>query len=717
MPGQSDIMHASEIEARWMTFLEENADIGALALNWPDQRSLIVSFRDIYNFDQDFAEMLLMNPSLTLRCGDSALRKICKEKNYQINPLIRVRDLPPDQRRAVRNIRQDDVGNMLAIDAIVVKISSVRPRVVEAAFRCCNGNCESIQMIYQSNEQELVEPMICDPNTGCGAERPQARFEIVPSQSVMENTQFIELQEPPEKLRGGVQPERLMCLIEGEISGQILPGDRIVANGELFVRSQKKGGKKTTIFDIFLRVNSFEQRNTPFEDVKISPEDEAEIKELSFRDDVYELMTRSIAPSIFGYDNVKESLLLQLFGGVARRNPDGTRQRGDMHILLMGDPGTAKSQLLHYMSELSPRGQYTSGRSASAAGLTAAAVADSTGDGRWTLEAGALPLADSGLAAIDEFDKMNDGDRSSIHEAMEQQTISISKAGINAKLRTRCSILAASNPKGGRFLHPDEAGPYTRQVNLPPPLFSRFDVIWLMADTPAQEHDRRIAAHILTNRQSGVDEYAIEQGNEIDPVLDSSKESSKDHEGNDVLSREMFRKYIAYAKRNFHPVLDDFARKRIINYYTEMRAKVTDSADSLEKGKDVITITARALEALSRMAEASAKVRLSNVAEGEDVLRALRLFENWRHELMGDNFDETSIQSGKTATSRNLQSRVIKIIDEIYEGTKTHATTAQILEYTRAEGFADERVISLLEQQKQAGNLFAPGGFGTWQSA
>ena len=706
-------MHANEIKARWMTFLEESTDIGALVLNWPEQRSLVVSFRELYNFDQDFAKILLNNPNLFLKCGDSGLREICKEKNHQISPQIRVRDLPPDQRRAVREIRQDDVGSMLAIDAIVVKISGVRPRVTEAAFRCCNGNCESIQMVLQSNEQELVEPVRCDPNTGCGAEKPQARFEIVPSQSLMENTQFIELQEPPEKLRGGVQPERLRCLIEGEIAGEILPGDRIVANGELFVRSQKKGGKKTSVFDIFLRINSYEQRNTPFEDVKISIEDENEIKELSFREDIYDLLIRSIAPSIFGYNNVKESLLLQLFGGVARRNPDGTRQRGDMHILLMGDPGTAKSQLLHYMSELSPRGQYTSGRSASAAGLTAAAVPDSSSDGRWTLEAGALPLADTGLASIDEFDKMNDGDRSSIHEAMEQQTISISKAGINAKLRTRCSILAASNPKGGRFLDPDEAGPYTRQVNLPPPLFSRFDVIWLMADTPGQEYDRRIASHILSNRQSGVDEFAIEQGNELDPMLDPTKESTKDHEGKEVLSRETFRKYVAYAKRNHHPVLDDNARKRIIDYYTTMRGKVVDSSDSMEKGKDVITITARALEALSRMTEASAKVRLSDTAEEEDVRRALRLFENWRHELMGDNFDETSIQSGKTAKGRNLESFLKRTISDIFEGTKVNPTTYDILQRARTEGFDDDRVMQTLETLRINGTIYSPS-FGSW---
>ena len=207
-----------------------------------------------------------------------------------------------------------------------------------------------------------------------------------------------------------------------------------------------------------------ERQNIPLEEVNISPEDENLIKEISRREDLYDMMCGSIAPSIFGFPRIKESLLLQLFGGVARKNVDGKRNRGDIHILLMGDPGVAKSELLNYMSELSPRGRFTSGMSASAAGLTAAAVQDSTADGRWTLEAGALALADQGLAAIDEFDKMTQSDRSSMHEAMEQQRISVSKAGINATLSTRCSVLAAANPKDGRFNSLSER-PFTAPVS------------------------------------------------------------------------------------------------------------------------------------------------------------------------------------------------------------------------------------------------------------
>ena len=214
--------------------------------------------------------------------------------------------------------------------------------------------------------------------------------------------------------------------------------------------------------------------------------------------------------------HIKKSLMLQLFGGVAQLNPDGTRNRGDILILLMGDPGVAKSQLLNYMASISPRGRFTSGQSASAAGLTAAAVQDATADGRWTLEAGALVLADLGLAAIDEFDKMNSADRSSMHEAMEQQRISISKAGINASLRTRCAVLAAANPKAGRF-EPVSDLPFTAQIDLAPPLVSRFDIIWLITDTPDGDNDQKIAQHIIANRMQGSSELLVNEGSLPDP--------------------------------------------------------------------------------------------------------------------------------------------------------------------------------------------------------
>jgi len=196
---------------------------------------------------------------------------------------------------------------------------------------------------------------------------------------------------------------------------------------------------------------------------------------------IYDNVKRSIAPSIYGYDEVKEALALQLFSGVSKGLPDGTRIRGDIHILLVGDPGIAKSQLLRYISKLSPRGIYTSGKSSTSAGLTATAVKDELGDGRWTIEAGALVLADKGIACIDEMDKMRSEDRSALHEAMEQQTISVAKAGVMATLKSRCALLAAANPKFGRF---DKFEGIAQQINLSPALMSRFDLIFVLTDEP-----------------------------------------------------------------------------------------------------------------------------------------------------------------------------------------------------------------------------------------
>ena len=339
--------------------------------------------------------------------------------------------------------------------------------------------------------------------------------------------------------------------------------------------SLKEKGEKNTIFDIFLKIHSIERQNTPLEEIVIGEEDEQLIRNLASREDVYQLLCRSIAPSIFGLHQEKESLMLQLFGGVSRKNADGTRSRGDIHILLMGDPGVAKSQLLSYMSKISPRGQFASGMSASAAGLTAAAVQDSMSDGRWTLEAGALALADLGIVAIDEFDKMNDNDRSSMHEAMEQQRISVSKAGINATLRTRCAVLAAANPTSGKFEALADRPLCSSSQPWSPLAFLRFDVIWLLTDTPSVDHDTMIANHIVDTRVKGVSELQIEEGSVSDPeqALNHSDTSETDRNGDDIIGRDLIRKYVAFAKRSIHPQLTDEARKSLVDFYVKTRRR------------------------------------------------------------------------------------------------------------------------------------------------
>jgi replicative DNA helicase Mcm len=402
--------------------------------------------------------------------------------------------------------------------------------------------------------------------------------------------------------------------------------------------------------------------------------------------------------------------MLQLFGGVARLNPDGTRNRGDIHILLMGDPGVAKSQLLNYMSRISPRGRFTSGQSASAAGLTAAAVQDSAAEGRWTLEAGALVLADLGLAAIDEFDKMNEGDRSSMHEAMEQQTISISKAGINASLRTRCAVLAAANPKNGRF-EPVSETPFTGQINLAPPLISRFDIIWLLTDDADESKDSKIANHIIKNRLIGTSELLVTEGSAPDPAKGSVSGLQKSQEGEEILARDLIRKYIAYAKRSIHPKLEDDAQNKIVEFYVETRKKGGESSDS-------VSITARSLEAVARMAEASARIRLSSVANVEDVERAIRLTKTWRNELMGENFDMTTIETGKKTSVRNQERTILEIISTLQNQSTNKVKVANVLDvYNEAEKYKISRTKTedIIEKLVSQGSIMRPSGYETLQ--
>jgi len=701
-PEVPKMLQEFDLPARWTSLIQDHfaEAVHNLAQMWPDEQSLEVSYRVIEGFDHEFAHDIVEHPEL------QALRQFLLDAGHSnMYPFVRIVHLPSDQIRTVSQLRADDISHMLAIDAVATKITGVRPRIYAATFECVA--CGHTMVINQPNEQELIEPIECQQiDGGCGRAKRQTRFELKQQDSILINSQFVELQELPEQMKGGIQPERILCIVEHDLAGKLNPGDRVKANGVLFIRSQRKGGKDTPVFDIFLRIHSLERQNIPLEEIVITEDEELEIKELSRRPDIYQIFTQSIAPSIFGMEYVKRSLMLQLFGGVARLNPDGTRNRGDLHILLMGDPGVAKSQLLNYMAEISPRGRFTSGQSASAAGLTAAAVQDAAADGRWTLEAGALVLADLGLAAIDEFDKMNEGDRSSMHEAMEQQKISISKAGINASLRTRCAVLAAANPKSGRF-EPVSEVPFTAQINLAPPLVSRFDIIWLLTDDPEMEKDAKIAKHIIDNRLLGVSELLVNEGTAPDPSKSAAEAGlKKTVEHGEVLSRDLIRKYVAYAKRSIHPSLEPEARDKIVNFYVETRKQIGDFSDT-------VAITARSLEALARLAEASARIRLSQVATNEDAERAIRLTRLWREELMGGNYDETALQTGQKGTARNREKSMFNIVSTLAVDNGGVAQHNDVLNEAERHKIDRSTAEDILEKFHQEGRLFRPSGYDT----
>jgi len=423
------------------------------------------------------------------------------------------------------------------------------------------------------------------------------------------------------------------------------------------------------------------------------------------------LMQQSIAPSVFAtgvMHYVKRSLALQLFGGVSRINPDRTRTRGDIHILLMGDPGVAKSQVLNYMSKLSPRGKLASGGGVSGAGLTAAAVRDAFGDGRFALEAGVLPLSDRGLAAIDEFDKISDEDRKVMHPAMEQQEIHVAKGGITATLPSRCSILAAANPKEGRFSKRGPNQSVMRSFNetgLPPPLASRFDIIWMIRDEVKVEDDERIARHILDMRTQGVSEFKIEEALDLDPTegqVDQIFATAVDETEHFTL--EFLRKYIAYAKRNIHPDLDENARAEILSYYTNERQSY--GRDDQMGESEVIPITARALEALIRLTEAHARMHLRDTASSEDARVALAVFRHWREESGIE--DESELYSGVSASARTTNAIVRSIIRDICSEGDGTANLTEIYNRASVRKVPETTVDDVLSHLRMSGEVFSP---------
>jgi replicative DNA helicase Mcm len=392
----------------------------------------------------------------------------------------------------------------------------------------------------------------------------------------------------------------------------------------------------------------------------------------------------------------KKAIALQLFGGCHKEMDDGTNLRGDIHILLIGDPGVAKSQILRYMSSLAPRGIYASGKSASAAGLTAAAVRDDFGDGRWTLEAGALVLADKGLACIDELDKMTEQDRSSLHEAMEAQRISVAKAGINATLQCRCSMLAAANPKYGRF---EEETSIYDQIDLPAPLVSRFDLIEVLTDKPEKKHDQMLSSHILDTQRRG-EARMLPEGTDI-KELDVSKIMTETNILKPIYDIETLRKYVAYSKR-IVPIMTEDAKKIIQDSFLKIR--------SLGSGGSV-PITARQLEGYVRLSEASARMRLSRTVDEQDANNAADLIEAYLDRIAGNGdgtYDIDKIASGVTNKDRNnLDS--IRTVFKMYG--QDGLTLDELIRHGENIGIDATMVESTLGKLQQAGDIFkSPSG-------
>jgi len=717
--GESEMADTASapLQEKWEEFLGKygyDKKIASIASVYPEERSLYVRFQDMEHYDEDFADLLISSPAKMLRAGEQAVASIARmaqtlDESAVIH--LRIKELPPKGesgiRLGIRDIRSKNMGQFITVEGLVRKANEVRPKVLNAAFRCLR--CQHVTFVSQEDEALIREPLECekteDGGGGCGRAAGSTKFRLVKELSTFIDTEKIEIQEQPEDLKAGAQPQSLTAYMVDDITGQIFPGARVVLNGILDSRARQRGAAGATTFDIFLNVNSLEFIEADAYEIDISEEEQARIDEIAKGPDPLQTIKDSISPTIFGLDFEKEALALQLFGGIAKEMPDGTKIRGDIHILLVGDPGTAKSQLLRYMADITPRGIYASGKSATGAGLTAAAVKDDFGEGRWTLEAGALVLADKGLACVDELDKMTEQDRSSMHEAMEQQTISVAKAGINAMLQSRCSILGAANPKYGRFSRNE---PIHEQIKLPPTLLSRFDLIFPIYDEPRHDEDANIAEHILNSHLVGEMRERFQNRADTDDKFDRAEYEKMDQSRKPLVEPELLRKYVHYAKKHRFPVLTEAALKRLKDYYLEVRGK-----SKIGENK-AIPITARQLEGFVRVAEASARARMSDEVSLADAERAIKIVREYLSRVIGGGgseleWDTDTLYTGMPASQQQRRITVNKIMRSLLREDSQGFTLERVAEEASALNIEEEQVRAIWESLRKNGDIFEVG--------
>ncbi|KAK8948679.1 hypothetical protein KSP39_PZI005666 [Platanthera zijinensis] len=640
--------------------------------------SLDVDAHDVFDYDPDLYGKMLRYPLEVLAIFDIVLMDLVARIDPLFEKHIQTRIHNLKSSVSMRNLNPSDIEKMVLVKGMIIRCSSIIPEVKEAIFRCliCGHFSEPIMV----DRGRINEPSRCG--------RPEClathSMTLVHNRCRFADKQIVKLQETPDEIPDGGTPHTVSILMHDKLVDTGKPGDRVEITGVYRAMSIRVGPTQRSVKSIFktyidcLHLKKTDKSNLhaddpmqcsnnslggdTAEDSQYYQDKVKKLKELSKLPDIYDRLTRSLAPNIWELDDVKRGLLCQLFGGSAVNLPSGASFRGDINILLVGDPGTSKSQLLQYMHKLSPRGIYTSGRGSSAVGLTAY-VAKDPETGETVLESGALVLSDKGVCCIDEFDKMSENARSMLHEVMEQQTVSIAKAGIIASLNARTSVLACANPSGSRY---NPRLSVIENIHLPPTLLSRFDLIYLILDKADEQTDRRLAKHIV----------ALHFQDPVNIVQDA-------------LDLPTLIGYIGYARKHIHPILSDEAAEELICGYVEMRKRGNTPGSS----KKVITATARQIESLIRLSEALARMRFSEVVEKRDAVEAFRLLEVAMQQSATDHatgtIDMDLIMTGISASERirreNLVSATRNLIMDRMQIGGSATRVAELLEELRKQ--------------------------------
>uniref|UniRef100_A0A0N5A8L1 DNA replication licensing factor MCM5 n=1 Tax=Syphacia muris TaxID=451379 RepID=A0A0N5A8L1_9BILA len=620
--GQELIAEYRQITQVFRKFIREFT-VGGFGMIYRDQLKrncelerfrLDVSIDHLKQFDEETTIKLQKYPTRFLPALEEAAKLVANEvvqskpsgeeiDNIQVT--LSVDDLPT----TMRKLKSSQVSQMVKISGIVVAASQVKFRCTRASLQCRSCHHTINNMEIKPGLDSFALPRRCGANqTGQLKRCPLDPYYIMPDKCRCIDVQTLKLQEHPEDVPHGEMPRHMQLYCDRYLTDSVVPGNRVTVVGVLSIKRMAKqkgiGSSYSGIRAPYIRVLGIQIQMTGggrTDKHVATAEEERQFRELAKNKDVYNIIARSIAPSIYGSDDMKKAVACLLFGGSRKRMPDGLARRGDINVLLLGDPGTAKSQLLKFVQKVSPVGIYTSGKGSSAAGLTASISRDAQSRS-FFIEGGAMVLADGGVVCIDEFDKMREDDRVAIHEAMEQQTISIAKAGITTTLNSRCSVLAAANSVYGKW--DDTKG--DENIDFMPTILSRFDMIFIVKDAHDSAKDTSLAKHVISVH------------------VNASTKEQEEVEGE--LSLEFLKKYITFCRNNCAPRLSEVAAKKLTNNYVRLRNESVVPEQGKSKSGAAISITVRQLEAIIRIAEALAKMELAPFADERHVDEALRLF-------------------------------------------------------------------------------------------
>ncbi len=648
---------------------------------------LTISYEDLLAYDSVIAELLRKDPSSLLEDAIDAFKNILKFQGGNLNNQdYFVRITTQDEKSplfiALRGLRAKNIDRLVWTKGILVRSSTIRPKLIKAEFECmtCGAKFEVLQLTSR-----IKWPKFCS-NTRCKA-KSQSDFRLISKNSEFIDWQSVMIQEIPEDLPPGRIPRAIQAILTYDLVDTVKPGDRVTLMGTFkSVLAQSTKSMNSTLFKTFIDVNFIDPEDKAEGLIELSKKDKEEIERLSKEPMIQKKIARSISPVIYGRGDLKLAAALSLFGGTRKLRPGGGYKRGDIHILFVGDPGTGKSEILKSAIDISPRGLYTSGKGSTAVGLTAAVIKDNE-TGQMNLEAGAIILANGGVAAIDEFDKMDTSDRSALHEAMEQQTVSIAKAGIVATLKAQTAIIAAANPRTGRY---DRYKTPTQNINLPPSLLSRFDLIFIVTDKPDPVNDAQMAEFILQNSMEGAKDNINSKSNKSAPIND-----------------ELLKKYIKHARRSCLPVLTEEAKEKIKEFYLKLRGQY-DSEDA------IVSILARNLDALVRLSEAYAKMALRKKVLKSDVEEIIKLFKRY---LKDTGYDESTgkidmdrILVGQSRSSITKLDKMLTRLKEIFEDNNWKSLEKiNVIQILELEEDLDEKWIKdALEELVKEGTLYEP---------